>query len=102
MASIIAPLDRERLKRLEISRSHLNRILHRKRSEVPSNTTQVSSKVANYFKNRLEEIINFVATEAMKDNQYVRLDIVDIERGFQKWHESKITGKLKIAVEGGG
>ena len=37
------------------------------------------------------------AKEAMNGNYY-KLTAIDIKRGFDKWHEKRITGRLKLAI----
>jgi hypothetical protein len=60
---------------------------------------EISSRALDHFQQKLEEIAKSIAKEAVKNCNYSRLSPMDIGRGFQKWHESQIVGKLKIAIE---
>lgn len=58
---------------------------------------QISNRAIDEFANKLQEIAEFVAMEAMKGNYY-RLSPIDIHRGFQKWNEKNLIGKLKLTL----
>ena len=57
---------------------------------------EISERAVKLFKEKLDEISKFVATESMKGNYY-KLSPIDIERGFQEWYKKKI-GKISVTI----
>lgn len=58
---------------------------------------QVSKQALDLFQQNIEDLAKEVADEAMKGNYY-KLTAIDIKHGFDKWHEKRITGRLKLAI----
>lgn len=79
-------------------RSDLKALLTAKKLDYPS-VKEISGRALDIFQEKLQQIAEFVAEESVKNCRYSRLSAVEVERAFQRWHESQITGKLEIGFK---